>query len=73
MTSMRISTVLLLTPLAVLAADANNSLTRHLHTTADLGELREKTAAQAIALNARREAFTAVPTKERIVRPKPKR
>ena len=39
-----------------------------------LDQLREKTAEQSIAINARREAFkTAVPTKERIARLKQKR
>ena len=37
-----------------------------------LAELRKKTAAQSIALNARREAFkAAVPTKERAAKPRP--
>lgn len=39
--SFTLLTALLLAPLVALAADATNSLTRHLRTSADLGELRD--------------------------------
>lgn len=65
--SLTLFAVLLLTSLASVAADASNSLTRHLRTTADLGELRDLRAEwnegvlQLSTSKAERHAWAVIP------------